>query len=567
MTSANSEAGSKSKRPKLRLIAALSVLILAAAFVAGPTVFLHILLNSMFPPESGLSLSYGRARAGLLFTSLSVSDITVQGLEPGAGLPVLSIKSLRLDGVSGKNLIKYFRRGETPLDAPLFLAAEADIDDIELKSPLFQAALAKAGLRRLTAAPENPGEPPFRFDRFEARRLRYGLLGPGASESLTIEHLEARNLGPDVLGGLSVKQVALSHKESGPGGDVDLGGSLGGLTLGGLKLGIMRQAARSDDAVQIAWWLLTGCDALDLAQLSFSVDQVEALAVRSAVFDSIAQGPRVNYIRRLDFSLNPAFAAEKSRSPFWRDLADIVGPELTGEIALDLDYAAVSGETVFKSVRLAAEDLGRLELSGRLTGVSTARARHSPYQILYGANTWRLENLSLDFTNSGLAKAVYAHLDRSVFWDRPPGRTAAGLMAEYVRPVAGRLEREGGLANLPSVVDEIESFLNRPEHLRLVSAPKPPLTMVALNLTGPASLANIDKYDIIEKLNLTLEVNQRAPLAVAVASGLFEERMPAGPRPMNNHFERRDAPAEQDNLSDSSPLQGLPDIRDYPHPE
>ncbi|MDL2259971.1 hypothetical protein LJB99_03745 [Deltaproteobacteria bacterium OttesenSCG-928-K17] len=552
----------KSKRRWVWAAAGLALLLLLAA---GPTLLLHGLLKSMFPAESGFSLSYGRARAGFMLSSATVEDIRLQGLEPGQG-PVLSIESLKLEGMSRKNIISLFREPEKQPGGSLDLADNAAAHNLELALPNVVISLADLNIRHLRTMPDPAGSVlPIGFERLEARLLRHGAI----AESLEINHLEARNLGPETLGSLSVKLLEAKSEQGGPARPVNFETTLGALNAGGLKLGALRQALRSGDSAQIFWWLLAGCETLDLAQLVFSVNQTEATAVRSALFDSIAgQGGAVNYIRRVDFSLNADLLAQNSIDPIWADLAEIAGPDLKGELGLDLDYAAAGGRTSLNSVRLDVEGLGRLELSGALKGVPAVKTYHSPYQILYGANFWRVENLALDFTNAGLATAVYRRLDRTVFSGGAAGSgsdeplvdngTAARIMAAYVRPLALDLEYEGGLANLPSLTNEIEVFLKRPESLRLTASPKPPLTMAALNLTGPANLANIDKYDIIYKLNLALEVNRRAPVSVAVARGLFEERMPAGPLPMNNHFK------QQEPLTDQAPLQGFPDIRQYP---
>ena len=84
MISASSEELSKSEREggeptsvsarfavlkKKRWVFPALLLIIAFVLIVGPTILLNIILKSMFPAESGLSLTYERARAGFLFGS------------------------------------------------------------------------------------------------------------------------------------------------------------------------------------------------------------------------------------------------------------------------------------------------------------------------------------------------------------------------------------------------------------------------------------------------------------------------------------------------------------------
>jgi hypothetical protein len=127
----------------------------------------------------------------------------------------------------------------------------------------------------------------------------------------------------------------------------------------------------------------------------------------------------------------------------------------------------------------------------------------------------------------------YRYLDRAAFSRAPKRSTQANILEYFVAPLARILEDEAGLSNLPALLGEAEAFLARPARLALTAAPPEPLPPAA-------SLANLDKYDILEKLRLTIQVNDRTPVAVGVASGVFHERLPSAPKPMERLFQEED---------------------------
>lgn len=145
--------------------------------------------------------------------------------------------------------------------------------------------------------------------------------------------------------------------------------------------------------------------------------------------------------------------------------------------------------------------------------------------------------MKLSFEDRGLAAKLYRHLDRSVFRASPSRQSGANIIHYIVRPLAQDLEYEQGLDNLPALVSEVEAFLLHPKSLTLSAEPSPPLPLMPVINSVTLSLANQGKYDIIEKLRLTLAVNDRAPIFVAVASGVFKENLPQAPRPMENAFD------------------------------
>ena len=132
-----------------------------------------------------------------------------------------------------------------------------------------------------------------------------------------------------------------------------------------------------------------------------------------------------------------------------------------------------------------------------------------------------MAGLTLAYSDQGFLARYYAWLDRRGWLPPADGRSAAErFQAAYLEPLVQTLAEDAGLDNLPALAEEARIFLNRPETMTLAAAPTRPWSL--------ARLARMNRYDIIEKLSLTLTVNGRPPVSPAVAAGVFPETQPTG---------------------------------------
>ncbi len=534
MTLANSGAPSNSDGPKKRrrrLWPPILIAVVGLILALGPTIVLNVLLARIPATEGGPTLEYGQARAGFLFRWITVTDLTVAHLAADESR-TLAIDHLRLDNLSFFNVVGLLRDPFAPHPEARPLADDFSVQGLSLTRDGRRLASAKeVGGRDLVLAPAPAGRAgsPLWFGKLDV--LDLDVQEPLARVELS--RLEARGLGPEFLDGLTVRGLNLAW---GPEGANRPNLNLGGLTLGGLDIEAVLRAVTEGEKL-LPLWVLSVCETLDLAQGVFTLGTREAVVVKSARFDyqEADKGGGASFARTFDFSADlPALIslAEQPRDPFWSGLRDLAGDRVAGEMALRLDFNRHTGQAALKSARLEIPTLGRLELTGDLAGVKAMRPHLSPSQFLFGAGAWRLHGLSLTFADQGFMANYYRHLDRTVFRHAPQRPTPANIMEYFISPLARTLEDEAGFSNLPALVSETEAFLSRPARLSLTAAPAEPLSVT--------SLANLDKYDIIEKLCLTIQVNDRAPVAVGVASGVFHERLPSAPKPMENLFEEED---------------------------
>ena len=536
MTLANSAAPSKSdsagqggrrKWGRRLLLAAAALLLLTLAF--GPNLFLNVLLTRILPAEYGLTIAYDRARAGFFFRSVTIDRMTVTGRDPGQ--PALAAEHLGFKRVSLLNLIRLIRNPQPAGSGPMALAGEVDIRRFSRQGAGERLEAESLEVRRLAFQPSTSDLGPFIFDKLEVRGLELDSQRGPESPRLTLSRLEARALTPEALGGLRINglKLALGAVENDR-RELDLSG----LTVGGLRTGGLLRAAGGRDGLLSVLWALTACDTLDLARTVLTRGDKEALNIGRAVFDltETGKGGPATYTRRFNFTADLAALIEDPRNPDWLTFKSIFGSRLEMEAEMELEYHRDSGLADLKIFWIQSPGLGRLTSSVRLAGLASQRGGMTPSDLLFHIARGRLEALSLDFADQGLMPNFYRYLDKTAFKYAPGRQSAANIMDYYLIPLARDLENEQGLANIPVLLSEAQAFLDQPRGLKITAEPAKPQTIM--------DLANLDKYDIIEKLHLTVQVNSRAPVAVAAASGVFHERLPNAPRPMENLFEEED---------------------------
>lgn len=515
----NSGEHSKSKGGLGRKLGLALLLLLACLALFGPNlVFKGAMGYARVAAEKrGLTLDYSRARAGFLFNSLELESLS---LCEGGEKPLTRwhIGKLRLDGLSFTALFRLWRGLDmAALEEALPLADGLFIDALEGETPAFALRLGRGSIIRPALPPAGGAAA---FEQVMADSLNF-VERRNTGASFVLSRLEARRAG---------EKITLLRLENllGRGPDNPLTIELGALTAGGVDAEALRRAL--EGASPLAF--LTFCDTLDLVQVALiREDGQELVRLRKALFDVDDQGHSRRYSRALDFRLNVAALAESA-------------PELAGEAAfmalmesgnaldlnlnLNLAYRPSGGRVELYDSGLESPTLGRLALGGRLSGVAAIKPGFTPYQLLFSSDSWVLENLALSFRDAGFMPAWYRALDASIFQASPKGQSAENLMREYVAPLAAALAEENGLANLPALASETEAFLKRPEYLALNCAPPEPLNVL--------SLAKLEKYAIIDKLNLSVQVNQRAPVTFAAHQGVDYERLPSAPRPLENSF-------------------------------
>ncbi|MDR1920244.1 MAG: hypothetical protein LBS31_00640 [Candidatus Adiutrix sp.] len=537
-------------RGRLRRALPAAAVLLVLAFYFGPGWTLrHFLGSAALAGDSGPEFTFEKAGGSLFSRSAYVENLCLVRLNGASLAAPVCFDSVRAEGLCLISLFKLWREdGGHSRTRALPLARRLAVAGLKTDGGPMTLSLGEA-IVEAPALPPSSGDPgltaPLLFDKLLARNFFYGAeAGLGS-----FDRLEARGLTLTRLGSLQMR-----------GFNADLGGEAGAvaaadLTIGGLDINLMALALTRGDFLSF----LRGCETLDLAQAVYTKNGQEALTVMNALFDRQepadgSGGQAAKYIRRISLRADLAALAPESGAQYWRrpDLAAIwaiTNGALNLEAELELTRDAKAGTLELDQLRLSSPDLGQAVLRGRAVGVSSTRS----WQALNGRDlslqklmpalselaTWRLAGLSLEFSDQGLAAALYRHLDRTEFRDAPSRSSPANIMSRYIAPTADKLEEEGGLANIPALINEIAAFINQPDSFKITAAPLKPLSLKRMLLMR---FVYNDKYDTIDKLRLTLQVNNRAPVSVATAPGVAYEKLPSSPQPLDDFFKEEDLP-------------------------
>jgi hypothetical protein len=217
----------------------------------------------------------------------------------------------------------------------------------------------------------------------------------------------------------------------------------------------------------------------------------------------------VSYEYFLEFTFTPSSLAPLDI--FWDNLAGLTGEPLDMELSLDLTIDPRDRAFQLRSLSLDGRTLGRLDLAAEFSGLGSGG--DSLAEVLAALSPARVHSLSLTFQDQGLIPGYYAWLAEAAGWDEAEVR--ARLKAELLTPLAVALAEEGRLSNLQALAEAAESFLDRPESIMLSAEPDRPPVL--------ASLVKMDGYDIIERLKMTLTVNDQLPVALDVAPEALPE--------------------------------------------
>ena len=204
----------------------------------------------------------------------------------------------------------------------------------------------------------------------------------------------------------------------------------------------------------------------------------------------------------LEFTFIPS--ALEGVDPFWPNLAGLTGEPLDFELSLELTFDPQGRAVQVRGLSLDSPSLGRLDLAGELSGLGPGG--DTAAECLAALYPARLHGLSLIFQDRGLLPGYYAWLAQAAGWEE--AEVPARIKADLLDPLASALAEEGGLANLPDLAAAAEAFLDQPENIMISAEPPRPLAL--------AHLVKMDRYDIIERLKMTMAVNDLPAIAVGV---------------------------------------------------
>ena len=472
----------KAAKIKLPVLgAALAAALLLTAYVLGPNLALRLGLGLLLPLKTGLTISCDQAdwRDGRLF----LENLTLTGEDPGQlTIGQLTVGRVEIFGLKPLDLL-WPRPGSKLAELVEFGNIRWEIGGWLLTAPSLQVKWPRW--------PASETDLP--FYQLDLAGLRGEGLGlPAAPE------FQVRNLSLDSsvshLTGLDFQAVTEAGLWT---------GEVKALKLDGFKTALDRLSQNEGRPWSLIPELLhLHIDSGHLALEGRPVIEVRAANPEARFLFTQFSTEAVSHNYSLELTFTPSNLAPVDI--FWPNLAGLTGEPLDLDLTLDLTLDPQERAFQLRSLGLDVRNLGRLDLAAELSGLGHEGG--SLAEILVALYPASLHSLSLAFQDQGLIGRYYAWLAEAGGWDE--AESPARIKAELLVPLVEALEAEGALANLPALAAAVETFLDQPEYIMLSAGPAQPLLL--------ARLVKMDRYDIIEKLEITLTVNDQPPVAVSV---------------------------------------------------
>ncbi|MDR2826573.1 MAG: hypothetical protein LBV77_00755 [Candidatus Adiutrix intracellularis] len=482
------EAKSKSEPRRFRSFYLLGTALILVALIEGPTLFLNLVL-------SRTELDYSRARASLWSNSITVTNLKISHADE-----VFTAEEFYLAGLSLPSLYHLWRTPSARTEF-LFLVEEASLKNFQYQSRLGQLKARTFKIRKLTSPPATilaPPCPPLNFSSLNLTGLDLTGLSLFAGFKLKLAQLSAKNLDLNLLEYLTFSDLTLSWqaRSNNPESTVL---SLKTFAADSLKIAADRFTR---DPTWAALWLLATAETLEIIQGHLTLSTGQTLHLKSASSSlnrnfSPGNETAVTLTQALKFTIDPGLLPEPATS----FLSNVIKVPLKVTTTTELTYTPRTQMLILKNAHLTFPHLGFLDLS---TSLNQFRFDHLPTdltELFTALLAGRLTNLELAFQNQGLMALLYRNLC-----------DATTIKKIYI-PLLAQLLTEVKVPAVPAILAEFQAFLDRPEHLTLTVFPPKPVKLNILPL-ALGRLANLGYYDIIKKLNLTLTVNDRTPVAI-----------------------------------------------------
>ena len=504
-----------------RKLAVFFAVVVALALTLGPSLVLNLALIYL-PDMGGPKVSYTKAEAGFLFRTISITGLDTA---PIANKPWrITAGAVKLQGISVINTIQWLLDPQSRPPSTLSLVQDLSIQDLAVVGSTGQKqkiSMSQATIQNLSWNGSNPNTLPVAFTEVNLTNMKgkAGLIDLNFGElllkdlgadslSLKISDLFFKNMANQTE--LKFQNMALRKVHT-----TDIVGMLQGtITLG-------------------PWWVISALPQLELNEAIYTKGGKEQLALTTTHSKSSRDKNNPDSLdtfhRFLKFKVGSKQLENWLKlAPQW-NLKDIFGPHLAGKLTLSWGYKEGSkGRFKLQKAVIDLNNLGILNMSGDFYGVKKLNPHLDSTQLLFSAMKWEIANLSIAYKDHGLTKKLYALLDKTVFINQPQGKTASKIQTQYLNPWLESLQPEAALDILPTLKAELSTYLRQPKSFMVTINPHRPLLLL--------TSINMNIVDLIKKINITVQVNERPPLAItAHNTGLIKKQIKI-PQPLKNLF-------------------------------
>ncbi|MDR2443920.1 MAG: hypothetical protein LBE31_10430 [Deltaproteobacteria bacterium] len=338
---------------------------------------------------------------------------------------------------------------------------------------------------------------------------------------ITLDSLAIFNLSDAVIGSLTASGLNAQGRN-------DFKTDLDNVAIAGLNVENIIRAITSQKPLNQALLILNSFAGIDLASLSFQSQGLPPLTLKKALIDTIGSDAATSQRLwkfedlQIDLSRPENFAAPiESFAPAVQALLVSLGekPNINLEIK-----SQPSGLSI---ARLNITDRADLSLN-LLVKNSKANSGSSPTGLLLNSMTTNIGPGKLEIVSYGMAKDFLTQLNQRLGFKESYKQSLAKAFDSWLE---GLIDPDEGdpVLNRPILNLEMQAFLDNPSKIAVNWEPEGEgFPKVFLNRIGGLSqlisdlsnqavwptLADKYKYDIIQSLNLSMEANNRAKVAV-----------------------------------------------------
>ncbi|MDR1487466.1 MAG: hypothetical protein LBT62_05680 [Deltaproteobacteria bacterium] len=480
-----------------------------------PQLLIRYLVNKSFDEGFWSEISTQRSSISPLLDDLTFKNVRLIPRDDAQSR--LNIEEIQITGVNRLSLLKslvgledlsFIAQGEITVRGVVTNGAIGDLD----------GAVVDTLYVKNLYLPSDPSSPD---DVWSIGAVKVGGLDISwSSDSVVVlESISLFNLVGFNLGGLMISGLTATDGSS---FDLDLNHA----SASDIDVETLLTYFNSDPLVSMVSFL-SAFKSLDLSSLSIGLDGQETFHLQRAFFDQTlsadSAGRRLWSLKALTVDLAQLFPPQAPLDPAARAALTGLGHKPTADI--DLTTESLSENESATSLEVYVHDSVRAEISLQIAGINPLEPINTS-QLLLKSTSINLNQGYVSINSEtfgdkfleGLASLVFEGQDAKIVLKESLGDFLSTL-DDPKEPQA--LNREILTAELNRLIDDPKTFtlswtpMEGYPQSAITKAGGSILEVFALLSEGDSAiLAEKYKYDIVKNLNLSLEVNGRAPVAV-----------------------------------------------------
>jgi hypothetical protein len=502
------------KTTKKRIIIIFLIFLLFIFFLV-PQVIIRYIVNQNFTEGFWSSINTDKSAISPLLDNLTFNNVRLISRDDSESF--LTIAEITITNINRQKLFKAIVGLE---DWSFISEGQITLRAVSSKGQLGQLDEAKADtvyVENFVISADSPEQNKLSLATFKAAgvTLAWSNTSKVELDSLALFNLKDLELGGLMIGGLTIK--------SGENFDLDLQH----VAASGLKISNIIATLQDPDPLTSALTCLASFESLDLSSLSVGLDGYETFHIQKALVDNIspnlASNQRLWSINSLSLDLAQLFPENVPLDPIGRSVLNGLGHKPT--LDLDLKIESAGDDDTKATLDLVVQNSLEANILFNISGKNLGNAKLIN-QLMLAAPTINIGPGHISLNSQTFGEKFLAALETNLYNGNDAKQalnsSLEGFLASLEDPKDPQALNQGILAiELTDLVFNPKSLIVRWSPIRgfpqsILEGSDVSFFQATTTLAqgNGAILAEKFKYDILKKLNLSLEVNGRAPVVV-----------------------------------------------------